>query len=316
MTVSLAVLLKEPKVAVRVAVLVVATPLVVTVKLTVFAPASTTTDAGPLAKAESEPRVTVTPPVGATAFRVTVPVEDRLPRTVTGERPTETNVGEATVSFAVLVMVPNFAEMVAMPVVATGWVVAVKVAVLDPAGTVTDTGTVANAESEVRFTTTPPVGAMPVRVTVPAELAPPTTEVGNTVTDERIGASMPSFADLVTPFRTAEMVAETFAFTAVVVTANVADDAPAGMVTEAGAPAAGLFDVSETERPPKGAIPLRVTVPVAPSPPNTKDGLRVRLVRTGGVLPRFWINETAPEVAVSLAVALEVTATVATVKVA
>ena len=44
----------------------------------------------------------------------------------------------------------------------------VKVAVLEPAATDTDVGSVATVMSElVKLTTTPPVGAIPVRVTVP-----------------------------------------------------------------------------------------------------------------------------------------------------
>ena len=58
----------------------------------------------------------------------------------------------------------------------------VKVAVVEPAATVTDAGTVALLEPDARVTVTPPVGAATVRVTVPVELLPPVTEVGLSVT--------------------------------------------------------------------------------------------------------------------------------------
>ena len=60
-----------------------------------------------------------------------------------------------------------------------------KVAVFDPEATVTLAGTVA---AEVllllRVTDFPPKPALPVRVTVPVTLVPPTVEVGESVTVE------------------------------------------------------------------------------------------------------------------------------------
>ena len=57
-----------------------------------------------------------------------------------------------------------------------------------------------------------------------------------------------------------------------VVTVNVADLAPAGMVTLAGTTALVLLDVKVTAEPPVGAGPLRVTVPVEDIPPTTEVG--------------------------------------------
>jgi hypothetical protein len=55
----------------------------------------------------------------------------------------------------------------------------VKVALIDPAATVTLGGTWATAVLLlVSVTTAPPVGAAPLSVTVPIELDPPTTLVG------------------------------------------------------------------------------------------------------------------------------------------
>ena len=65
----------------------------------------------------------------------------------------------------------------------TGLVVAVKVAVVAPAGTVTDAGTWAAAvRLLVSVTTTPPVGAGLFKVTVPVEDTPPCTVAGLTLT--------------------------------------------------------------------------------------------------------------------------------------
>ena len=70
--------------------------------------------------------------------------------------------------------------------IATGTVVAVKVAVVAPAATVTVGGTVAAGLLLVRVTMAPPAGAGPLRVTVPVEGLPPTTLVGFTVTEDMV----------------------------------------------------------------------------------------------------------------------------------
>ena len=86
---------------------------------------------------------------------------------------------------------------------ATALVVIVKVALEAPAGTVTLAGTAATpallVESE---TTTPPVGAGPLRFTTPAEdCEPPITLVGLSVSDERVsgGGATVSDVDLLAP---------------------------------------------------------------------------------------------------------------------
>ena len=69
---------------------------------------------------------------------------------------------------------------------ATPPVVMVKVADVLPAGTVTLAGNVAAGLPLDRVTTAPPVGAWAFRVTVPVELAPPTTVAGFKVTEDSV----------------------------------------------------------------------------------------------------------------------------------
>ena len=70
----------------------------------------------------------------------------------------------------------------------TALVVTVKVAVVALPATVTLAGTCA-AEGLLldNVTTAPPVGAGPVKVTVPIEVAPPGTDVGLSLTELRAG---------------------------------------------------------------------------------------------------------------------------------
>ena len=84
---------------------------------------------------------------------------------------------------------------------ATAPVVTVKVALVAPAGTVTLAGTVATAVLLLdSVTTAAPLGAAPLRVTVPCEELPPVTLAGFSVSKERvIGGVTVSVAVWVTP---------------------------------------------------------------------------------------------------------------------
>ncbi|MGA8892443.1 MAG: hypothetical protein WB493_12805, partial [Anaeromyxobacteraceae bacterium] len=69
---------------------------------------------------------------------------------------------------------------------ATDVVVTGNVAVVAPADTVTDAGTVAEALLEERATAVPPVGAAAVSVIVPVAEDPPVTAVGLTETADGV----------------------------------------------------------------------------------------------------------------------------------
>ena len=91
-------------------------------------------------------------------------------------------------SVAVFDTPPDVAVMVAEVFAVTCVVTTVKLAELAPAGTRTLAGTFAmEGLLLVRLTATPPIGAGPLRVTVPVEELPPLTDVGDKASVERFG---------------------------------------------------------------------------------------------------------------------------------
>jgi hypothetical protein len=71
---------------------------------------------------------------------------------------------------------------------------------------------------------------------------------------------------------TALMVAVCCVEIPLVAMANVAEEAPLGMMTVAGTLAVGLIDDKVTVTPPAGANPFKETVPTAVFPPTTGFG--------------------------------------------
>jgi hypothetical protein len=88
--------------------------------------------------------------------------------------------GAFTVSVAVRFTPPALAVMVTEVDADTEVVATLNVALVAPARTVTEAGTVAEALLEERVTAVPPAGAAAVSVTVPVEDEPPVTEAGLT----------------------------------------------------------------------------------------------------------------------------------------
>jgi hypothetical protein len=116
-------------------------------------------------------------------------------------------------------------------------------------------------------------------VTVPVELAPPTTEAGLLLIEDKLAALTVRDAVRLAP-NVALMVMDVLAATAEVVTVKVEEALPAGTVTEAGTlPAPVLLLDKAMASPPVGAAPLRATVPVDELPPITVVGFRVSEVR-------------------------------------
>jgi hypothetical protein len=245
---------------------------VVTVNVAELEPADTVTLAGVAALKLVELRLTNAPPVGAGPVRDTVPVDEDPPVTELGERDTEASAGGLIVSIVFAEPPKSEPVIVADAAAETAEVDTVKVAEPAPPGIVMLTGTVANELVEERLMTMPPVGAAPLKETVPTEEAPPITEVGETERPEIAGGVRVRVAFADEPWRVPVIVAETDDATADVEIENVALVEPAETVTVAGTTALVLLEVKLTAIPPEGAIPLRVTVPVEEAPPVSEVG--------------------------------------------
>ncbi len=280
-TVNVAVTDAEPTLAVILAVVEVATPIVVILNEAEFSPAATVTLGGGKAQAFPDARLTTQPPAGAGPFNTSDPVAFAPPMTDGGEIVSDVKAGGVTVNVA-LTEVPR-TEMVAAVVTATGTVVIVKVAELAPAATVTDADVAAQPLLEASCTVRPPVGAAPLSVTVPVEEVPPTTEVGDTVRLVGVGGMTVRAAVAVELPETAVIVAEVVAASGIVATTNVAEVAPSATVTLLGGIAYPLLDVKVTTAPPIGAGAASVTVPVDDIPPITLAGETVTLCTAGAL---------------------------------
>ena len=146
-------------------------------------PAATVTLPGTVAAVLLSVNVTTAPPEGAGPVKVTVPVELLPPVTLVGLTLRELTPGGFTVRLADALLLWYVAEMVATAWILTAVVVAVKVALVAPAGTVTLVGTLTAVLLSCRLTTAPPEGATEDRVTVPVEEFPPVTLVGLRLTE-------------------------------------------------------------------------------------------------------------------------------------
>ena len=242
-TVSVAVFVAPPALPVIVTGVDAPTALVATLNVALVAPAATVTLAGTVAAAVLLPESdTTTPPLGAAALNVAVPVDELPPTTLVGLTVTADSAGDGGGGFT-----PSAANSVVLPRVADSWtvvvaegnVVIVKLALVAPAATVTLGGTVAAlGRLLVNVTALPPAGAGLGSVTVPVEGLPPVTLVGLTVKEERVadGGGVPSgltvkIADLVTPPPETEMVTRVCVVTRVVKMLNPPRVTPDGIMT-------------------------------------------------------------------------------------
>ena len=157
----------------------------------------------------------------------------------------------------------------------------VNVALVLPDGTVTLGGTDATEGlALVRATVKPPVGALPVSVTVPVELDPPVTVVGLRVSVESAGGFTVIVAVLLIPPAEAVITNNVWATTGVVRIVNVAVLLPDVTVTLTGTVAiVGLALERVTRTPPAGAAAVSVTVAVEVLPPISVVGFNARVER-------------------------------------
>jgi hypothetical protein len=153
---------------------------------------------------------------------------------------------------------------------------------VEPAGTVTDVGTLTSVELSLIAIVRPPDGAADVNVTVPVVLVPPRTEFGLITRLATVGALMLKASVFVTPLYTALTVTFWLDGTATVVIDPEALDSPPGTVILADV-AYALLSVTVTVIPAAGATEFRLTVTVEVVPPNTLSGLTTTEVRIGAL---------------------------------
>lgn len=196
-TVSVAVLVTPPALAVMVTGVDAATVAVVIVNVALLAPCATVALPGTVAAAVLLlASATAKPPVGAAAVSATVPCDAFPPVTLVGLTDRDDRdaagggaVGGVSVSDAVRVAPPYDPVIVTPLDAATDSVVIVNVALVLPAASVTLAGTVATPVLLLEsVTTAPPDGAAALSVAVPCDEVPPTTFVGLTDSAERAGA--------------------------------------------------------------------------------------------------------------------------------
>jgi len=156
-----------------------ATETVLTVKVAVDFPAGTVTEVGVVADDELLVISTTNPPMGAAPVSVMVPVQEDPPIRLVTLSFSDISSGGLIVRVAVSVTAPSSAVIKADLVVATARVFTVNEDDDLPAAIVTLAGTTADVVPLESLTTRPPVGAMPVSVTVPRDDVPPATVVGD-----------------------------------------------------------------------------------------------------------------------------------------
>ena len=247
------------------------------------APAAIVTLAGVAALVMLDERLTTEPPEGAGPLSLTVPVDEVPPTTEVGVTESPLRVTGLMVKDAVTVDVPITPLIVDVVKLATERVVTVKVADVEPDGTVTDEGVLALALLDDKVTTVPPGPAGPFKLNVPVDDDPPVTVVGERVRPSSPAGLILKVSEPLLPPRVAVIEAVTVVETAVVVTVNVVEVAPAATTTVDGKVASELFVDKSMVRPPVGAGPFRVTVTVAGFPPITVVGLIVMPMIEGGV---------------------------------
>ncbi len=262
--------------AVNVAVCAVLTDETVAVNVALLAPAAMVTVAGTVTAELLLARLTVKPPLGAAALSATVqeavpaPVIDPLAQLNEDRFVTGAGAGAAAPSCRAKVSVTPLALAVRVTVCAvlTEETVAAKVAVVEPAATVTEAGTVTDELLLARLTLKPPLGAAALSATVQESVPAPVIDPLAQLSEDRFvaGAGADAAAPScrakvsVTPLALAVRVTVCAVLTEVTVAAKVAVVEPAATVTEAGTVTDELLLAKLTANPPLGAAALSATV--------------------------------------------------------
>ena len=195
-----------PWFAVMVAETFAVTTLVETVKVAEVAPAGTVMVTGTDPAGSEIDRLTVEPPTGAGAERVTLPVTELPPATLDAEREKPLRIAGFRVIDADLVIFPDVAVIVADSDDPTREVVTVKLADVCPAVNVTEPGTLTSFLLDPRVIVIPLAGAGLPRVRLPINVAPPTTDAGATVNRKDEAGSIVKGCETVMPPCVADIV--------------------------------------------------------------------------------------------------------------
>jgi hypothetical protein len=208
-------------------------------------------------------RVTSAPPAGARALRATVPVDGVPPRTELGLNVTDAIVVGETVRFADADVTPSEAVTLTVAPLAVLAVAIGKLTEFAPPGTVTVAGGMTSAGlEEVRESGYPAVGAGPLSVTVPMDVLPPSTFVGDRERLETLGGETVSDCAAVTPADVAVTLTNVALANGNVEKVKEAEFTPAGTRTLEGIESTdGALLPRRTVTPPVGATALRDTVP-------------------------------------------------------
>ena len=218
-------------------------------------PFGTTTEAGTVNAGLLAESDTGVPPVGALPESVRVQVEEPPASSVVAlHANAETRVGATRLRVVVWVEPLRVAVSVPVWVVVMAPRLAVKVADVLPAGTVTEVGTVNAALLLESATALPPGPTAWLSVATQVVLAPEFTLVGlQTSAETRVGATRLRVVAWEEPLRVAVSVPVWVTVMAPKLAVKVADRLPAGTVTEAGMVSAVLLLESPTALPPEAA---------------------------------------------------------------
>ena len=175
-----------------------------------------------------------------------------------------------------------------------------KVALKEPAGTVTLAGTVALALLLDSDTTAPPAGAPLLSVTVASEELPPVTVVGLSVSELTVAETIAIDKGLLVKEevpKTAVIVIDADNDDETVFTVKVAFKAPSDTATLTGTVAEVLLLDSATMIPPVVAGPDNVTGPSTGFPPTTSANDSVKdasVIDAGAVIVSELLSDTPP----------------------